>query len=90
MKNVHRLHKLKLNNATRKDHFSLPFISAILDKLARHSLFFFLDGVYPNSHFLRDQEKTTFTCPFGTYAYKLMPFGLYNAPGPVMYDGDLQ
>ena len=28
-----------------------------------------------------DQEKTTFTCPFGTYAYRRMPFGLCNAPG---------
>ena len=27
-----------------------------------------------------DQEKTTFTCPFGTYAYRRMPFGLCNAP----------
>ncbi|XP_073120352.1 uncharacterized protein [Henckelia pumila] len=27
-----------------------------------------------------DQEKITFTCPFGTFAYKRMPFGLYNAP----------
>ena len=27
-----------------------------------------------------DQEKTIFTCPFGTYAYRRMPFGLYNAP----------
>ncbi|GKD26956.1 reverse transcriptase domain-containing protein, partial [Tanacetum coccineum] len=27
-----------------------------------------------------DQEKTTFTCPFGTYAYRLMPFSLCNAP----------
>nr|GEX62716.1 reverse transcriptase domain-containing protein [Tanacetum cinerariifolium] len=29
----------------------------------------------------RDQEKTTFTCPYGTYAYRRMPFGLCNAPG---------
>ncbi|RVW70081.1 Retrovirus-related Pol polyprotein from transposon 17.6 [Vitis vinifera] len=29
---------------------------------------------------LADQEKTTFTCPFGTYAYRRMPFGLCNAP----------
>ena len=29
---------------------------------------------------MEDQEKTTFTCPFGTYAYWRMPFGLYNAP----------
>ncbi|XP_027124316.2 uncharacterized protein [Coffea arabica] len=27
-----------------------------------------------------DQEKTTFTCPFGTFAYRMMPFGLCNAP----------
>jgi len=29
---------------------------------------------------LEDQEKTTFTCPFGTFAYQRMPFGLCNAP----------
>nr|GFB86478.1 reverse transcriptase domain-containing protein [Tanacetum cinerariifolium] len=29
----------------------------------------------------KDQDKTTFTCPYGTFAYKRMPFGLYNAPG---------
>nr|GEW30390.1 reverse transcriptase domain-containing protein [Tanacetum cinerariifolium] len=30
---------------------------------------------------LQDQEKTTFTCPYGTFAYRRMPFGLFNAPG---------
>ncbi|GJR55799.1 reverse transcriptase domain-containing protein [Tanacetum coccineum] len=29
----------------------------------------------------RDQEKTTFTCPYGTFAYCRMPYGLCNAPG---------
>nr|GEY89024.1 reverse transcriptase domain-containing protein [Tanacetum cinerariifolium] len=29
----------------------------------------------------QDQEKTTFTCPYGTFAYRRMPFGLCNAPG---------
>ncbi|XP_070046526.1 uncharacterized protein [Nicotiana tomentosiformis] len=29
---------------------------------------------------LENQEKTTFTCPYGTYAFKRMPFGFYNAP----------
>ncbi|GJR70675.1 hypothetical protein Tco_0016740 [Tanacetum coccineum] len=29
----------------------------------------------------KDQEKTTFTCPYGTFVYRRMPFGLYNAPG---------
>nr|GEX75103.1 reverse transcriptase domain-containing protein [Tanacetum cinerariifolium] len=28
----------------------------------------------------QDQEKTTFTCPYGTFAYRRMPFGLCNAP----------
>nr|GEZ75376.1 reverse transcriptase domain-containing protein [Tanacetum cinerariifolium] len=27
------------------------------------------------------QEKTTFTCPYGTFSYRRMPFGLCNAPG---------
>ncbi|GJW60950.1 hypothetical protein Tco_0110285, partial [Tanacetum coccineum] len=29
----------------------------------------------------QDQEKTIFTCPYGTFAYRRMPFGLCNAPG---------
>ncbi|KAJ9535149.1 hypothetical protein OSB04_un001772 [Centaurea solstitialis] len=73
----------KLNLATRKDHFPLPFIDQILERLAKHSYFCYLDGysgflqipVHPN-----DQEKTTFTCPYGTFAYRRMPFGLCNAP----------
>ncbi|RVW69420.1 Retrovirus-related Pol polyprotein from transposon 17.6 [Vitis vinifera] len=42
-----------------------------------------LNTVTRNDHFplpFIDQEKTTFTCPFGTYAYKKMSFGLCNAP----------
>ncbi|KAJ4756908.1 Retroelement pol polyprotein-like [Rhynchospora pubera] len=73
----------KLNAATRKDHFPLPFVDQMLERLANHSYFCYLDGysgffqipIHPN-----DQEKTTFTCPYGTYAYKRMPFGLCNAP----------
>ena len=30
-----------------------------------------------------DQEKTTFTCPYGTFAFRRMPFGLCNAPTTV-------
>ncbi|XP_042388061.1 uncharacterized protein LOC121980164 [Zingiber officinale] len=73
----------KLNKETRKDHFPLPFIDQMLERLAKHSYFCFLDGysgfyqipIHPN-----DQEKTTFTCPYGTFAYRRMPFGLCNAP----------
>ncbi|XP_024013164.1 uncharacterized protein LOC112087479, partial [Eutrema salsugineum] len=73
----------KLNSASRKDHFPLPFIDQMLERLANHPYFCFLDGY---SGFFqipidpRDQEKTTFTCPYGTYAYRRMPFGLCNAP----------
>ncbi|XP_071700041.1 uncharacterized protein [Rutidosis leptorrhynchoides] len=73
----------KLNDATRKDHFPLPFIDQMLERLAGNSYYCFLDGF--SGYFQipiapEDQEKTTFTCPYGTFAYKRMPFGLCNAP----------
>ena len=73
----------KLNKATKKDHFPLPFIDEMLERLAKHSYFCFLDG-YSGYHQIpihpKDQNKTTFTCPYGTYAYRWMSFGLCNAP----------
>ncbi|RDX83942.1 Retrovirus-related Pol polyprotein from transposon 17.6, partial [Mucuna pruriens] len=68
--------------ATHKDHFPLPFIDQVLEKLARKSHYCFLDGFsgYMQIHIKpEDQHKTTFTCPFGTFAYTRMPFGLCNA-----------
>jgi len=56
----------------------------MLERLAGKSHYFFLDGFssYLQIHIaLEDQEKTTFTCPFGTFSYRRMPFGLCNAPG---------
>lgn len=73
----------KLNNETRKDHFPLPFIDQMLERLAGHSHYCFLDGYSGYNQIAiapEDQEKTTFTCPFGTFAYRRMPFGLCNAP----------
>ncbi|RDY04855.1 Retrovirus-related Pol polyprotein, partial [Mucuna pruriens] len=73
----------RLNQATRKDHFPLPFIDQVLEKLAGKSHYCFLDGFscYMQVHIApEDQHKTTFTCPFGTFAYTRMPFGLCNAP----------
>ncbi|RDY05533.1 Retrovirus-related Pol polyprotein, partial [Mucuna pruriens] len=58
-------------------------ISDIVEKLAGKSRYYFLDGFsgYMQMHIaLEDQHKTTFTCPFGTFAYSRMPFGLCNAP----------
>ena len=72
----------KLNTVTRKDHFSLPFIDQILERLAGQSFFYFLDGYSGYNQvpvFPIDQEKTTFTYPFGTFAFRRMPFGLCNA-----------
>ncbi|GKA96567.1 reverse transcriptase domain-containing protein [Tanacetum coccineum] len=56
----------------------------MLERLARNEYFCFLDGF--SSYFQipidpHDQEKTTFTCPYRTFAYRRMPFGLCNAPG---------
>ncbi|GJS08031.1 reverse transcriptase domain-containing protein [Tanacetum coccineum] len=73
----------KLNEATTKDHIPLPFMDQMLERLTGNKYFYLLDGfsryfqipIDPN-----DQEKTTFTCPFGTYAYRRMPFGLCNYP----------
>ena len=74
----------KLNKATRKDHFPLPFLDQMLDRLAGHEYYCFLDGYSGYNQIsiaLEDQEKTTFTCPYGTFAFRRMPFGLCNAPG---------
>ena len=73
----------RLNLATRKDHFPLPFIDQMLERLAGHQYYCFLDGYSGYNQIPiapEDQEKTTFTCPFGTFAYARMPFGLCNAP----------
>ncbi|GJV80634.1 reverse transcriptase domain-containing protein [Tanacetum coccineum] len=73
----------KLNEAIAKDHFPLPFMDQMLERLAGNKYFCFLDGF--SGYFQIpidpiDQEKTTFTCPFGTYAYRRMPISLCNAP----------
>jgi hypothetical protein len=73
----------KLNKATRKDHFPLSFIDKMLERLANHSSFCYLDG-YSSYHQIPihpdDQSKTTFACPYGTSAYRRMSFGLCNTP----------
>jgi hypothetical protein len=73
----------KVNKVTKKDHYPLPFIDQMLERLSKKTHFCFLDGYSGFSQIAvkkQDQEKTTFTCPYGTYAYRHMPFGLCNAP----------
>ncbi|GJZ71264.1 reverse transcriptase domain-containing protein [Tanacetum coccineum] len=72
-----------LNEATCKDHFPLPFMDQMLERLAGNEYYCLLDGF--SGYFQipidpHDQENTTFTCPYGTFAYRRMPFGLCNAP----------
>nr|GEY66822.1 DNA-directed DNA polymerase [Tanacetum cinerariifolium] len=74
----------KLNEATRKDHFPFPFMDQMLERLAGNEYYYFLFGF--SGYFQipidpRDQEKTTFTCPYGTFSYRRMPSGLCNASG---------
>nr|GEU57958.1 reverse transcriptase domain-containing protein [Tanacetum cinerariifolium] len=79
----------KLNDATRKDHFSLPFMDQMLERLAGNEFYCFLDGFLGYFQIPidpQDQEKTTFTCPYGTFAYRRMPFGLCNAPAKKVFD----
>nr|GEU50959.1 reverse transcriptase domain-containing protein [Tanacetum cinerariifolium] len=74
----------KLNEATRKDHLPLPFMDQILERLVRNQCYCFLNGFSGYFQILidpKDQEKTTFTYPYRTFAYRHMPFGLCNAPG---------
>ena len=61
----------KRNKATKKDHYPLPFIDQMLERLSKHTHFCFLDGYSGFSQIpvsKEDQEKTTFTCPFDTFA----------------------
>ena len=74
----------KLNKATQKNHFPLPFLDQKLDRLARHDYYYFLDGYSGYNQIAiapKDQDKTTFTCLYRTFAFCRMPFGLCNAPG---------
>nr|GEW56155.1 reverse transcriptase [Tanacetum cinerariifolium] len=70
----------KLNNATSKDHFPLPFIDQIVEKLYGQKFYCFLDGyvgynqipIHPDDH-----AKTTFTCPYRTFAFRRMLFEIF-------------
>jgi hypothetical protein len=63
----------KLNKATKTDHFSLPIIDEMLERLANHSFFCYLDG-YSGYHQIpihpEDLSKTTFTCSYVTFSYR--------------------
>ena len=73
----------RLNEVIRKYHFPLLFMDRLIERISKHPFYYFLDGC--SGYFqieiaAEDQEKTTFPCPFGTYVYRRIPFGLCNAP----------
>ncbi len=73
----------KLNKNTQKDHFPLPFINNILDEVAGHEMYTFMDGYSGYNQVSiapEDRHKTAFTTPWGTFIFLVMPFGLCNAP----------
>ena len=72
----------KLNRETQKNHKPILFMDRVLERLINNSYLFSLDGYSGYSQISiqpEDQEKTTFTCPYGTYANRLILFGLCNA-----------
>jgi hypothetical protein len=72
----------EINKATLKDYFPLPFIDQVLDTLSGKKYSSFLYGYSGYNQILialEDQDKTTFTCPWGTYAYRVLPFDLCNS-----------
>ena len=71
-----------LNQASPKDDFPLPHIDVLVDNTAKNHRFSFMDGYSGYNQILMDVEdkaKTTFITPWGTFCYKVMPFGLKNA-----------
>ncbi|KAJ9694023.1 hypothetical protein PVL29_009818 [Vitis rotundifolia] len=71
-----------LNKASPKDDFPLPHIDMLVDSTAGHSMLSFMDGFSGYSQVLmalEDMEKTSFITEWGTYCYRVMPFGLKNA-----------
>ncbi|XP_070040038.1 uncharacterized protein [Nicotiana tomentosiformis] len=71
-----------LNKASPKDNFPLPNIHILIDNCAKHAIQTFVN-CYAGYHQILmvedDVEKTAFTTPWGTYYYKVKPFGLKNA-----------
>jgi len=70
-----------LNKASEKDNYPLPPIDEVLQAVNGDKMMSFLDGFLGYNQVLVDKEdrlKTTFTCKWGNYAYRRMPFGLIN------------
>ena len=72
----------ELNKATLIDPFMTPFADEILNEVVGHECYSFIDGFLGYNQVpiaKEDQKKTTFVCEFGSFAYKVMSFGMNNA-----------
>lgn len=72
-----------LNAITIKDPFPIPFTNSILEEVAGHEMYSFMDGYSGYNQISiaeEDKLKTTFVVEDSVYAYSRMPFELYNAP----------
>ncbi|MCO5603598.1 hypothetical protein L7F22_057749 [Adiantum nelumboides] len=73
----------KVNAATRRDHYPLPYSEHVLERVAGKEAYSFLDGYSGYNQItiaLEDQAKTTFITEFGVFAFCVMAFDLTNAP----------
>ena len=74
----------KLNNVTVKDAYGLPIIDDILFSIGRRVKYFTTIDLFSGFHQIpmnpRDIPKTSFTTSLGNYQFRVMPFGLCNAP----------
>ena len=71
------------NKVTLTDPFPTPYADEILNEVTRHECYSFTDGLstYNQVQITKeDKKKTMFVCEFGSFAYRVMPFGLKNAP----------
>lgn len=73
----------KSDATTKKDPYLLPFTEEVLDMVARHEVYSFLDGFsnyYQIMIIPKDRYKIAFITHWGTFVWIVMPFGLRNAP----------
>ena len=68
-----------LNKVSPKDDFPLPHIDMLVDSTEKLKVFSFMDRFFRYNQIRmvpEDMEKTTFITPWGTFCYRVTPFGL--------------